>query len=111
MQKILSRTKIESNLINLVPILISGCNGPLVGDGSCHDDLNIADCNYDGGDCCLFSHKTSNCTECECLTTGVFSSPGYPQDYSNDLDLSWIIKVPKGQYVEVNFLSFETESR
>ena len=25
---------------------------PLVGNGFCNDDTNIAECDYDGGDCC-----------------------------------------------------------
>ena len=31
----------------------SGCAHPdRVGDGRCDDDNNVADCQYDGGDCC-----------------------------------------------------------
>ena len=30
----------------------NGVSSPSIGDGFCHDDNNIADCNYDGGDCC-----------------------------------------------------------
>ena len=25
----------------------------LIGDGICQDEVNIADCHFDGGDCCL----------------------------------------------------------
>ena len=28
-----------------------------IGDGECEDFLNIKDCNYDGGDCCLSPDK------------------------------------------------------
>ena len=28
-------------------------NVTLIGDGFCNDETNNADCNYDGGDCCV----------------------------------------------------------
>ena len=97
----------DSSWYKNVPI--SGCNGPLVGDGYCHDETNNPDCNYDGGDCCLSSQNTDHCSECLCSTTGVITSPGFPQNYQNELDLSWIIQVPNGQFVQTNFISFDVE--
>ena len=38
----------------------------LVGDGSCHDIMNNAGCNYDHGDCCLSNVTTNQCSECTC---------------------------------------------
>ncbi len=37
-----------------------------VGDGHCDDDLNLEDCLFDGGDCCLDEVKTEHCELCEC---------------------------------------------
>ena len=41
-----------------------------VGDGICHDDLNIENCNYDSGDCCSNINQNINkysfCEECLC---------------------------------------------
>ena len=39
-------------------------NVTLIGDGFCNDETNNADCNYDGGDCCVNINMTycSNCT-------------------------------------------------
>ena len=46
---------------------------PLVGNGFCNDDTNIAECNYDGGDCCgpndvncvsCGGHYALNCVDC-----------------------------------------------
>ena len=43
-------------------------NAALVGDGFCHDQNNNAECNFDGGDCCL-NVNTSQCLECTCHHT------------------------------------------
>ena len=42
-----------------------------IGDGQCDDILNIENCNYDGGDCCLSDDKidVSFCIECFCHIT------------------------------------------
>ena len=77
-----------------------------VSNGYCNDETNNADCNYDGGDCCLSSPKTDNCSECVCSTTGVITSPGYPIYYPNNLEVSWLIQVPSGQRIEIIFKSF-----
>ena len=37
-----------------------------MGNGVCNDDANIADCNYDGGDCCLSPVNTEHCSNCSC---------------------------------------------
>ena len=39
-----------------------------VGDGFCDDAANIANCNYDGGDCCGLEIDNSYCQICECFT-------------------------------------------
>ena len=41
-----------------------------LGDGFCHDELNIEDCQYDGGDCCKPVVFDNACTECRCWETG-----------------------------------------
>ena len=82
---------------------------PLVGDSYCHDELNNLDCSYDGGDCCV-NVNTDYCSECSCLGGGVITSPGFPGNYDNNLDLTWLIQAPLGQLIELNFLDFELES-
>ena len=37
----------------------------MVGDGFCNDEANNAECNYDGGDCCV-NVNTTFCSECTC---------------------------------------------
>jgi hypothetical protein len=82
---------------------------PLVGDGVCNDETNIAGCNYDGGDCCLINVNTDSCSDCNCLASGIITSPGFPGNYDNNLDLTWLIQVQMGQTIEINFLSFDVE--
>ena len=51
-------------------VFIIECPGDLptlVGDGYCDDVTNTADCNYDGGDCCLDAIQTNFCFNCICL--------------------------------------------
>ena len=35
-------------------------------DGFCDDANNVAECNFDGGDCCHYENWDQYCTECEC---------------------------------------------
>ena len=47
--------------------LVPGCdNLALVGDGLCNDETNNADCNFDGGDCCVENANKNSCSTCEC---------------------------------------------
>ncbi len=47
------------------------CPGDLIhdwiADGFCDDDTNIAECDYDGGDCCNMHADFDYCTECFCF--------------------------------------------
>ena len=52
---------------------LAGVTHPLVENGFCNDDTNIAECNYDGGDCCgpddvncvsCGGHYALNCVDC-----------------------------------------------
>ena len=88
----------------------TGCDSPdLIGDGFCNDETNNFDCDNDGGDCCV-NVNTEFCSDCNCLGSGVITSPGFPENYANNLDLTWLIQVQMGQPIEINFLFFELES-
>ena len=55
------------------------CLDSLKGDDYCDDANNIADCDYDYGDCCLTPVKTTYCDSCVCHTTGlVHTTTGAP---------------------------------
>jgi hypothetical protein len=93
-------------------ILQESCSSgvhPLVGNGFCDDNTNIFECSYDGGDCCV-NVNTDSCSECNCLASGVITSPGFPENYDNNLDLTWLIQAQLGQKIEINFLSFNLEA-
>ena len=80
----------------------------LVGDAICHDEANNPECSYDGGDCCV-NVNTASCSDCNCLASGVITSPGFPGNYDNNLYLTWLIQVQMGQTIEIDFLSFNVE--
>ena len=40
---------------------------------------------------------------------GQFSSPQHPETYANHLDCEWLIRVPQGDRIELNFLAFDVE--
>jgi hypothetical protein len=42
------------------------CIEVVIGDGVCDDRQNVAECNYDGQDCCLATVNTSFCEDCRC---------------------------------------------
>ena len=86
------------------------CPNPnMVGDAICHDETNHLGCNYDGGDCCV-NVNTDSCSECNCLASGVITSPGFPGNYDDNLDLSWLIQVQIGQLIDISFIHFELYS-
>jgi hypothetical protein len=86
------------------------CQNPfMVGDTTCNDETNHLGCNYDGGDCCV-NVNTDSCHDCNCLGGGVITSPGFPQNYGDNLDLTWLIQVQIGQLIEISFLHFELYS-
>jgi hypothetical protein len=37
-----------------------------IGDGKCDDRQNVAECRYDGNDCCLGNKNTTFCEDCTC---------------------------------------------
>ena len=100
--------KISHFLFCIQKFTVLGCNDiTIVGDGFCNDETNNAECNYDHGDCCLSNMNTDHCSECACSFNGIITTPGFPQNYAINLDITWIIQVPIGQYIEVDFISFD----
>ena len=72
--------------------------------------MNHAGCDYDGGDCCLIDIITEHCAECACNANGVIMSPGYPEKYKEYLDVTWIIQVAHGTFIEINVLDLDLGS-
>ena len=46
-----------------------------IGDGTCDDQNNHLQCNYDGGDCCGPNVNTDYCSQCLCLGIASKTSP------------------------------------
>ena len=38
---------------------------------------------------------------------GEIISPGFPGDYDNNLDVTWLLEAQIGQMIEINFLDFD----
>ena len=79
---------------------------PLIGDGFCNDEMNNENCNYDGGDCCV-NINTHYCSECNCLGGGVITLPALPLHYMESIDLTWLIQVPFGLQIKMDFPYFK----
>ena len=67
-----------------------------MGDGSCHDECNYADCGYDGGDCCKPDADKTYCTECQCKVDTIcqpvcleMKGDGICDDYCNSLNCDY----------------------
>ena len=66
-----------------------------MGNGICNDDANTADCNYDGGDCCLFPVNTDHCSSCICQHetcadgTNSLVGDGYCNDETNNANCNY----------------------
>ena len=54
-------------------------------------------------------HQFGNHWIISLLAGGVITSPGFPGNYDDNLDLTWLIQVQMGQIIEINFLSFDLE--
>ena len=80
------------NLYDSILFLVD-CNQPnLIGDGYCNDEVNIFDCDYDGGDCCGSCINTDLCTNCSCLggiigngVPNVLVGDGHCNDETNNI--------------------------
>ena len=56
-------------------LLFSECDEDYTGDGYCDDALNIPECNFDVGDCCLPNTITDFCFTCQCFNEDNYVTP------------------------------------
>ena len=102
--------KYVPNTSNEIDFLNTDCASPeIIGNDYCNDETNNEDCNYDGGDCCV-NINTENCLECQCLAGGMITSPGFPENYENNLDMYWLVQVDIEHIIAITFTSFGIES-
>ena len=88
-----------SKLYRFILLCSADCSHSfLIGDGMCNDETNNADCNYDGGDCCLSDIKTNKCLECACSIKGIIKLPNIP----TIKDISWLIQTLFGTFIKIN---------
>ena len=69
---------------------------PLIGDGYCQDEINIAECHFDGGDCCGPCINKEKCSECSCLNNITTKTPpntligdGFCNDETNNANCNY----------------------
>ena len=53
-------------------------------DGVCDDEINIVECEYDGGDCCGSNVNTKACKLCQCLDPN-YNVEGSSGEYENSI--------------------------
>ena len=56
----------------------------------------------------------SDFLECESVLTdanGTIVSPGFPNIYDENITCSWLIQLPIGQFIEVEFSNFSLDCR
>jgi cubilin len=53
---------------------------------------------------------SANCNRTIEADTGIIESPNFPEDYPNNLDCAWTIKVSRGNRVNMQFSHFEIEN-
>ena len=64
--------------------------------------------------CDFFLIFDSDFLECESVLTdanGTIASPGFPNIYDENITCSWLIQLPIGQFIEVEFLNFSLDCR
>ena len=81
------------------------------GTCTCNPGFQGDTCNCKSGDCFLMTVNTGYCSELNCMERGVITSPGFPGNYDNNLDLTRLIHVQIGQTIEIRFLSFAVEEQ
>ena len=57
---------------------LAGVTHAFVGDGVCNDETNIAECDYDGGDCCGYGINSEHCNECNCYALEICTNGVHP---------------------------------
>lgn len=59
----------------------------------------------------IYKAQTSlTCLEFVIGISGSLTSPGYPQDYANDLDCTWVLGSPTETIIKLIFESFDVEA-
>ena len=57
----------QSSKLSSDSLSFSDCPHPhWIGDSFCDEKTNVAECDYDGGDCCGYNVNTDFCSDCNC---------------------------------------------
>ena len=68
----------------------------MIGNGQCNDEVNNEECNYDGGDCCLYEVIEDYCIHCSCrhqpmciAGNNPFVGDGFCNDETNNANCNY----------------------
>ena len=81
------------------------------------DDGILVDILFENGFCnnedthvaCKQEYK--QCLKCSCSKETMITTPNFPDNYPNDVDMTWLIKVPLWERIRINFHDFKLEKR
>ena len=66
----------------------SGAGYSHAGNGYCEDEFNKAECDFDGGDCCVPNVNTEYCSECLCLNDECLTCVSIFVSFQNNANVS-----------------------
>ena len=105
----------NSNFPKSPTVLITDCqyiHQHKIDDGYCNDEVNMmAECDYDGGDCCLAEIDDLKCDECICHQDGSRHPTNLCTEYLNKFWIEHTIRKVKFLSKKFNFDKSPTFSR
>ena len=54
--------------------------------------------------------EKNQCLECSCSENTEITTPNFPDNYPNNVDMTWLIKASPGQRIKINFLEIKLQS-
>ena len=66
-----------------------------IGDGYCDDQTNIAECDYDGGDCCGPDININWCIQCQCLSDTTTTTTATTNNVESYFEISGDVSLTK----------------
>ena len=94
----------------------SSSASPVIGNKLCGDLTDIVSDIESTSSAVFIQFKTDGSVtksgfeiEYSVVGDGVIESPGYPLEYANNLDKTWLIEVQPGEKVLIKFVSFTVE--
>ena len=81
------------------------------------DDGILVDLLFENGFCnnedthVVCKQEYKQCLKCSCSKWRVIQTPNFPDNYPNDVDITWLIKYPPEERIKIKFHDFKLEKR